>query len=60
MKMNDKPLIIDVDPGHDDALAIMLLVKSGLFDIRAITTVAGNSILQNTTNNARYILDLLL
>lgn len=58
--MNDKPiLIIDTDPGHDDALAIMLLVKSGLFDIQAMTTVAGNSTLQNTTNNARYILDLL-
>ncbi|MBU1131991.1 nucleoside hydrolase [Patescibacteria group bacterium] len=52
-------LIIDTDPGHDDALAIMLLEKSGLFDIQAITTVAGNSTIQNTTNNARYILDLL-
>ena len=53
------PLIIDTDPGHDDALAIMLLVKSNYFDMKALTTVAGNSTLQNTTNNARYILDLL-
>ena len=58
--MNEKPkIIIDTDPGHDDALAIMLLVKSNLFDIQAITTVAGNVDIQNTTNNARYILDLL-
>ena len=53
------PLIIDTDPGHDDALAIMLLEKSGLFDIKAITTVAGNSTIQNVTNNARYILELV-
>jgi len=52
-------IIIDTDPGHDDALAILLLEKSGLFDVKAITTVAGNSTIQNTTNNARYILDLI-
>ena len=53
------PIVIDTDPGHDDALAIMLLEKSGLFDIKAITIVAGNSTIQNVTNNARYILDLV-
>lgn len=53
------PIIIDTDPGHDDALAIMLAIKSGLFDVKAITTVAGNSTIENTTKNARYILKLL-
>lgn len=57
--MNNKPIIIDTDPGHDDALAIMLLVKFGRVDIKAITTVAGNTDIQKTTNNARYILDLV-
>ncbi len=57
--MEKHKIIIDTDPGHDDALAIILLAKSGLFDIQAITTVAGNSTVQNTTNNARYILDLI-
>lgn len=52
-------IIIDTDPGHDDALAIMLLVKSGDVDIQAITTIAGNSNIQNVTNNARYLVDLL-
>jgi len=52
-------IIIDTDPGIDDALAMMLAVKSGLFDIVAITTVAGNSGIENTTKNARYILKLL-
>lgn len=57
--MKKRKIIIDTDPGHDDALAIMMLEKSRLFDILAITTVAGNSTIQNTTNNARYILDLI-
>lgn len=54
-----RKVIIDTDPGHDDAMALMLAVKSELFDIQAITTICGNSILENTTRNARYILDLL-
>lgn len=54
-----RQIIIDTDPGHDDALAILFLEKSGLFDVKAITTVAGNTTIQNTTNNARYILDLI-
>ena len=54
-----RQIIIDTDPGHDDALAILLLEKSGLFDIKAVTTVAGNSTVQDTTNNARYVLDLI-
>lgn len=54
-----RKIIIDTDPGHDDVMAIMLAVKSGYFDIKAITTVCGNSTIQNTTKNARYVLDLL-
>lgn len=54
-----KSIIIDTDPGHDDALAIMLLEKSGKFDIKAITTVCGNSDIESVTNNARYVLDLI-
>ena len=52
-------IIIDTDPGHDDALAILLLHGSDSVDIQAVTTVAGNSTIQNTTNNTRYILDLI-
>lgn len=54
-----KKIIIDTDPGHDDAMAIMLAIKSGLFDIKAITTVCGNSTITNTTRNARYVVSLL-
>lgn len=52
-------IIIDTDPGVDDALAIMLAIKSNEFKIEAITTVAGNSSIKNTTRNARWVLDKL-
>ena len=54
-----KSIIIDTDPGHDDALAIMLLEKSEQVEIKAITIVCGNSSIENVTNNARFILDLI-
>lgn len=52
-------LIIDTDPGHDDAMAILMLLPSEKIDILAITTVAGNSSVKNTTRNACYILNLV-
>ena len=54
-----RKIIFDTDPGHDDALALMLLVKSSMFDIKSVTTVAGNAGIQEVTNNARFLLDLL-
>lgn len=53
-----KKYVIDTDPGYDDAMAIMLAIKADL-DIIAITTVAGNSTIENTTRNTRYTLGLL-
>ncbi len=50
------PVIVDCDPGHDDAIAIMLLASRPEFDIKGIVTVAGNQILDNTTKNAQKIL----
>ncbi len=54
-----KKLIIDTDPGHDDMLALLLLLKSNQFDIRAITTVAGNAAIEDVTRNAQSILGLV-
>ena len=48
-------IIIDCDPGHDDAVALLLAVRSGL-PILGVTTVAGNSSLEHTTRNALRIL----
>ena len=53
------PIILDCDPGHDDALAIMLAVADPSIDLRAVTTVAGNVGLDNTTNNALRVLDMV-
>lgn len=52
-------LIIDTDAGHDDALAILLLICSDMFDLQALTTVAGNSTITNVTRNAQAVLDLV-
>lgn len=57
--MIKRKVIIDTDPGHDDAMAIMLAVESNELNILALTTVSGNSTIENTTRNARYVLNLL-
>lgn len=54
-----RPVILDCDPGHDDALAILLALARPEFDLRAITTVAGNAPLVATTRNALRVLTLL-
>lgn len=45
-------MVVDCDPGHDDAVAIMLAAGSPSVDLLAITTVAGNQTLEHTTRNA--------
>ena len=53
------PVIIDCDPGHDDALAITLALARPELEVLGITTVGGNATLENTTRNALRILALL-
>jgi inosine-uridine nucleoside N-ribohydrolase len=53
------PVILDVDPGHDDAIAIMLACGSPELEVRAVTTVAGNVPLEKTTRNALRVLTLI-
>ena len=57
--MSRRPLIIDCDPGIDDAQAIMLCQGSDQFDIVGITSVSGNVSLENASRNAAYVADLL-
>ena len=52
------PLVIDTDPGIDDALAILLAVASPEVDLRLVTTVHGNVELERTTENALRVLHL--
>lgn len=50
------PVIIDTDPGVDDALALMLAAASPEIEVLAVTTLAGNVALEQATENARRIL----
>ncbi|CAA9433238.1 MAG: Pyrimidine-specific ribonucleoside hydrolase RihB [uncultured Rubrobacteraceae bacterium] len=57
--MIPKPVILDVDPGHDDAVAVMMACGSPGLKLLAVTTVAGNAPLPKTTRNALRILSLI-
>jgi inosine-uridine nucleoside N-ribohydrolase len=51
------PVLLDCDPGHDDAIALLLALASPELDILGITTVAGNQTLDKTTANAFRVLE---
>jgi purine nucleosidase len=53
-----RPIIIDTDPGHDDALAILLALASPELDVVGLSTVGGNVGLRHTTNNALRLVEL--
>jgi inosine-uridine nucleoside N-ribohydrolase len=50
-------VILDCDPGHDDAIAILLALASPELDLLGVTTVAGNQTLAKTTANALRVLE---
>ncbi len=53
------PIILDCDPGHDDAIALILALASPELDLKAVTTSAGNQTPEKTLRNALRILTLL-
>jgi inosine-uridine nucleoside N-ribohydrolase len=53
------PVLIDCDPGHDDAIALLLALASPELDLLGVTTVAGNQTLAKTTANALRVLELV-
>lgn len=54
-----RKVILDCDPGHDDAIAIMLALASEELEVLGITTVYGNVGLQRTTHNALVVREVL-
>lgn len=54
-----KKIILDCDPGHDDALALTMAVASPKIELLAVTTSAGNQTPDKTLNNAMRMLTLL-
>jgi inosine-uridine nucleoside N-ribohydrolase len=51
-------IVIDCDPGHDDAMAILLALASPELELIGVTTVAGNQTLDKTTRNALVTLEI--
>jgi purine nucleosidase len=56
--MSARKIIIDTDPGQDDAVAILLALASPELDVLGITAVAGNVPLPLTEKNARIVCEL--
>jgi pyrimidine-specific ribonucleoside hydrolase len=52
------PILVDCDPGHDDAIALVLALASPEVELLGVTTVAGNQTLEKTTANAIRVLEL--
>jgi pyrimidine-specific ribonucleoside hydrolase len=53
------PILLDCDPGHDDAVALLLAVGSPRIDLRAVTTTFGNCSVDDATRNALRVLALV-
>jgi inosine-uridine nucleoside N-ribohydrolase len=53
------PIILDCDPGHDDAIALLLALASPELDLLGVTTTYGNQTLAKTTANALRVLELV-
>src|SRR5438105_10635507 len=51
------PILLDCDPGHDDAIALLLALGSPEVELLGVTTVSGNQTLEKTTANAIRVLD---
>jgi inosine-uridine nucleoside N-ribohydrolase len=53
------PILLDCDPGHDDAIALLLALASPELELLGVTTVHGNQTLEKTTDNALRVLELV-
>lgn len=54
-----KKIILDCDPGHDDAIAIMMAAKNEMIDLLGISVVAGNQTIEKTVRNALNVCQYL-
>jgi inosine-uridine nucleoside N-ribohydrolase len=52
------PIVLDCDPGHDDAIALLLALASPELELLGVTTVHGNQTLEKTTANVLRVLEL--
>jgi inosine-uridine nucleoside N-ribohydrolase len=54
-----RKILLDCDPGHDDAIALLLALASPELELLGVTTVAGNQTLEKTTANAIRLLEFV-
>jgi inosine-uridine nucleoside N-ribohydrolase len=52
-------IVLDTDPGHDDAIALLLALASPELEVVGVTTVSGNQTLEKTTGNALKVLEFV-
>ena len=57
--MTPTPIVLDCDPGHDDAIALLLALASPEVEVLGVTTTYGNQTLDKTTANALRVLELV-
>ena len=57
--MQPLPVLLDCDPGHDDAIALLLALASPELELLGVTTTYGNQTLEKTTANAIRVLELV-
>ncbi len=57
--MTARKIILDCDPGHDDAIAMLMANASSKIDLLGITIVAGNQTLAKTAHNGLNVAQLL-
>jgi inosine-uridine nucleoside N-ribohydrolase len=59
MSAKPTPIVLDCDPGHDDAIALLLALASPELEVVGVTTVSGNQTLEKTTANALRVLEFV-
>lgn len=57
--MKKNPIIIDCDPGHDDAIALIMANVAENLEVIGVTTTCGNQTIEKTTNNALRVLSFI-
>lgn len=57
--MDKKPLILDCDPGQDDAIALILASRLAGYELLGVSVVAGNQTLEKTSQNALKVLEVI-
>src|SRR5260370_33621426 len=57
--MTATPILMDCDPGHDDAIALVMGHRSPMIDLLGVTTTCGNAEIEKTTSNCLRILQFI-